>query len=103
MPAIVSQPASLTNNAGTSANFSIGATACTQLSYQWYCGTNVLAGKTNSTLGIASVCPTNVGDYHMVVTSAGLSTNSDFATLTVIYQAPTIMGVQMLPGTGGFL
>jgi hypothetical protein len=103
-PAIVSQPVSLTNNAGTSANFSIGATSCTQLSYQWHCGTNVLAGKTNSTLGIASVCPTNAGDYHVVVTSAGISTNSDFATLTVTsVQAPTIMGVQMLPGAGGFL
>ena len=102
MPLIVSQPACLTNDAGTSATFSVGATACAQLSYQWYLGPNVLAGKTNSTLSITSVGPINVGDYHMVATSAGLSTNSGFATLTVIYQAPIVAGGRMLPGTGGF-
>ena len=101
--AIVSQPASLTNNTGTRANFSVGATDCEPLSYQWYFGTNVLAGKTNCTLTIAPVGLTDAGDYHVVVTSAGISTNSSSATLTVIiYQGPTIVDGQRLPGPGGF-
>ena len=32
----------------------------------------------------------------------GGSTNSSLATLTVIYQAPTIVGGQMMLGAGGF-
>jgi len=101
--AIVSQPVSLTNNTGTRANFSVGATDCGPLSYQWYFGTNVLADKTNSTLTVAPVGLTDAGDYHVVVTSAGISTNSSSATLTVIiYQGPTIVDRQMLPGSGGF-
>jgi hypothetical protein len=101
-PVIISQPVSVTNYAGTSANFSVGASACTPLSYQWYLGTNSLIGETNSTLGIASVGPANVGDYHVVATTTGLSTNSNPATLTVIYQAPTIVGEQIFSGAGGF-
>ena len=102
MPLIVSQPASRTNFAGTTATFSVGATNCAPLSYQWYFGTNLLANETNNLLAIAAVGPTNVGDYYTVVTSSGLSTNSGLANLTVIYQAPTIVGGQILPEAGGF-
>ncbi|MEY2466003.1 MAG: mucin9, partial [Verrucomicrobiota bacterium] len=101
-PVITSQPVSVTNYAGTSANFSVSATACTPPSYQWYLGTNSLAGETNSTLSIASVGPANVGDYLATVTTGGLSTNSNPATLTVIYQAPQIVGEQILPDMSGF-
>jgi phosphatidylinositol-3-phosphatase len=102
VPTIINQPVSLTNNAGTSASFNVGAMACTPLNYQWYFGTGVLPGETNSTLGIASVGPANAGDYYVVVTSGGGSTNSDLATLTVIYQVPNVVGGQMMLGAGGF-
>ena len=101
-PVIVGQPASLTNNAGTNVCFSVDATACAPLSYQWYFGTNVVAGGTNSTLCLASIGPTNVGSYYVDVTSTGGSTNSAPATLTVIYQTPNIVGGQMMPGGSGF-
>ncbi|HXT13934.1 MAG TPA: Ig-like domain-containing protein [Candidatus Angelobacter sp.] len=101
-PQILGQPRSLTNNAGTSANFNVDAAACTAMTYQWYLEGNALAGETNSTLNIASVGPANVGSYSVVVSSAGGSTNSDPATLTVIYQAPRINGGQMMLGPGGF-
>lgn len=101
-PVMVSQPMSLTNNAGTTASFTVGATACTPWSCQWYFGINQLAGETNHTLSIASVGPANVGSYYAAVTSAGGSTNSGSATLTVTYQAPNFAGGQMLPGAGGF-
>jgi len=101
-PSFVSQPASSTNNAGTNVCFNVGATACAQLSYQWYFGTNVLAGETNSTLCIASVGPANVGNYHVVVTSGGVAMNSAPATLTVDYQTPNIVGGQMMLSGSGF-
>jgi len=101
-PVIVGQPASLTNNAGTNVCFSVDATACAPLSYQWYFGTNVVAGGTNSTLCLASIGPTNVGSYYVDVTSTGGSTNSAPATLTVIYQTPNIVGGQMMLGGSGF-
>jgi hypothetical protein len=101
-PVIVGQPASLTNNAGTNVCFSVDATACAPLRYQWYFGTNVVAGGTNSTLCLASIGPTNVGSYYVDVTSTGGSTNSAPATLTVIYQTPNIVGGQMMLGGSGF-
>jgi hypothetical protein len=101
-PDILDQPVSLTNNAGTSASFNVNATACTALTYQWYLGADALAGQTNSILNIGSVGPADVGSYSVVVTGAGGSTNSAPATLTVIYQAPRIIGGQMQLGASGF-
>ncbi|HAO78625.1 MAG TPA: hypothetical protein DCQ92_06545 [Verrucomicrobia subdivision 3 bacterium] len=101
-PEILGQPGSLTNNASTSASFSVNAMACTAMTYQWYLGTNALSGQTNSILNIPSVGPSNVGSYSVMVTSAGGSTNSAPATLTVIYQAPRIIGGQMFLDPGGF-
>jgi hypothetical protein len=99
---ITNQPVSVTANAGTTAGFNIGATAPTPLNYQWYFGTNLLAGQTNSALSIGSVGPTNVGSYYVVVNSGSGSANSALATLTVIYQAPNVVGGQMMLGAGGF-
>jgi hypothetical protein len=72
------------------------------LNYQWYFGTNALAGQTNSTLDLASVGSTNVGSYQVTVSSEGGSTNTAPASLTVIYQAPMLAGGQMMPGANGF-
>ena len=102
MPLITSQPASLTTNAGRNVSFSVSATDCATVSYQWYFETNLLAGKTGNTLSLASVGPTNVGSYHATVTSAGLSTNSSNANLTVTYQTPDVVGGQTLSGNGSF-
>jgi len=102
VPVIVTPPASQTNNAGTDASFTVEATACTPLSYQWYFGTNLLTGQTNSTLDLASVGPTNAGNYLVSVTSEGGSTNTLPALLTIIYQPPVLTGGQMLSGSAGF-
>ena len=82
--------------------FNVSAAACTAMAYQWYLGTNALAGQTNSILNLTSVGPANVGSYSVVVTSAGGDTNSAPASLTVIYQTPRVVGGQMLLGSGGF-
>jgi hypothetical protein len=101
-PMIISQPVSVTNNAGTTAIFDVGATAASQLYYQWYFGTNILTGQTNDTLNIASVGPADVGYYQVSVSSVGGTTNSSSATLTVIYQPPNVVGGQMMLGANGF-
>jgi len=82
-PAITSQPQSLTNVTGTAASFAVTATTCTPLSYQWLFDSTVIAGQTNATLTLASVDLTSAGNYTVTVTSAGGSTISSAATLTV--------------------
>ena len=98
LPQFATQPQNQTNNVGTSASFSVTASACTSLSYQWYFGTNSLAGQTNSALSLPSVAWSNAGNYHVVTTSAGGSTSSDPASLQIIVQAPTLVGGQILGG-----
>jgi Pro-kumamolisin, activation domain/Domain of unknown function (DUF5011)/Cadherin-like domain/Immunoglobulin domain len=82
-PVIFGQPPSRTNNSGTMANFSIAATACTPLSYQWFFNSTVLTNETNSTLLLASVSPGSAGNYSAVVSAFGGSTTSSVAVLTV--------------------
>jgi hypothetical protein len=99
---IASQPAATTNYAGTTASFTVVATAPAPLFYQWYFGTNLLSGQTNSTLSVPSVGPSSVGYYRVVISSLSGTTNSVPALLTVLYQAPNIVGGQMLPGANAF-
>ncbi len=100
-PVITGQPQSQTVAAGSGAIFSVTATACTPLSYQWYFGTNLLAGGTDSEFNLASVSFGDAGDYHVVVTSAGGSTSSDIADLQVGPGAPVLIRGQLL-GNGVF-
>ena len=45
VPVIVSQPQNATNNIGGTASFSLTATACTPLTYQWWFNGNPLGGR----------------------------------------------------------
>jgi hypothetical protein len=99
VPTISSQPSSQTSNLGSNVTFTVSATACTALSYQWYFNTNsALANQTNSTLTIASVAATNAGSYSVLITSAGGQTNSQAAVLTVVGQPqpPVLLTGQVL-------
>jgi subtilase family serine protease len=82
-PLILNQPQNETNFAGTDASFSVSASACTPLSYQWWLNSAALVGQTNNTITINSVSPANAGDYSVVITAASGSTTSTVATLTV--------------------
>jgi hypothetical protein len=101
-PVIMSQPASMTNNAGTVASFGVVATADMPLSFQWYFGTNVLPGQTNSTLTLPAVGMANAGLYFVVITNVAGSMSSAPAMLSVLYQTPCLVGERMMPGAGGF-
>jgi hypothetical protein len=93
LPVITNQPASRTNNAGTSAVFSVGAQG-PALSYQWLRagaslpnGGNV-SGATTMTLTLASVLSADATSYSVIVSNASGSVTSAPAGLTVLYPMP---------------
>ena len=78
---VVAPPTNKTACAGDTVAFSITATG-TALTYQWFQGTNTIAGQTNSSLLLNNVSAAAAGIYRVRVTGATNSiTNS--ATLTV--------------------
>jgi uncharacterized repeat protein (TIGR03803 family) len=89
-PTITTQPASRTNNAGTTAIFLVVASSLSPLSYQWReDGTNLvnagrISGATNSTLTMTSVSSSDAAIYSVTVTNLAGSATSSNATLTVI-------------------
>jgi hypothetical protein len=89
-PVILSQPQSQTNLIGSIATFSVAATACTPLSFQWYFNNGALAAKTNSTLTLSNINSTSAGNYFAVASASGGSTTSSVATLTVNLIATTV-------------
>ena len=93
LPVIASQPVSLTNLIGSSASFSVSASAFSPLSYQWWFGASMLSGQTNSTLTVSPVSLSSAGSYYVSVTSLGGTTNSLPATLTVLNPTPPVITV----------
>ncbi len=114
-PVITSQPASQIAPQGGNAAFSVTATGGS-LNYRWWFnGTNLLTGKTNSFLTLASLSTTNAGNYSVTVTNLAGSVTSSNALLSVV-TPPVIMtqptNLTVLQGsnasfsvtaTGGFL
>ena len=82
-PAITTQPASQTVNAGGSATFSVVATGTAPLAYQWRLGSAPLAGKTTATLSLTGVTTNQAGSYTVIVSNAAGSVTSAAAVLTV--------------------
>jgi hypothetical protein len=89
-PQILTQPQSQTNLVGTTANFSVGATACTPLAFQWFSNSVALAAGTNSTLTLSNITSAASGNYFIVVTASGGSATSTVATLTVDLLSSTV-------------
>ena len=82
-PLITRQPQSQTNLLGGAAAFSVHATSCGDISYQWSLGTNALAGETNDTLTIPNVQLSDAGDYSVLLANSAGSVTSAVAVLTV--------------------
>ena len=83
VPTISAQPVSITNNAGTTAAFSVGA-AGGSLRYQWKKDNVAIVGETNATLSLSGVLKADEADYTVVVTNSAGTITSDAAHLTVI-------------------
>jgi len=97
-PVILTQPQSQTNTIGTTADFSISATACTPVSCQWFFNNAVMINATNYALAILSVDPTNAGNYSVVASADGGSVTSSVVTLTVNLIPPSFKSVAAIPG-----
>src|SRR5207245_4825571 len=84
---VSSAPISLTNCAGTIANFTVSATG-TGLSYQWYKAGNAMTGQTSSSLTLNNVSASDADIYTVIVSgvcgnpvtnSASLAINQNLA------------------------
>jgi hypothetical protein len=89
-PQIVVGPLSQTNQAGSAASFSVAATACTTLSYQWFFNAAALAAQTNYTLNLTNLTTAAAGNYFVVVSASGGSSTSAVAVLTVQRRSATL-------------
>jgi hypothetical protein len=106
-PVITVQPASVTNNATTTATFSVTVSGTTPFTYQWYFnGTNALtnggniSGATNSSLTISNVLAANQGAYSVTVSNPAGTTNSTNAQLVVIDPYITVQPVGVTKSLG---
>jgi hypothetical protein len=82
-PAVVTQPSSRFATAGQSVTFTIAASGTAPLSYQWQKNGATIPGATNATLTLASVQPSDAGNYRVMVANAAGSVPSADATLTI--------------------
>jgi hypothetical protein len=99
-PAITTQPASRTVNAGTSVTLTVVATGTAPLVYQWYIGStgstgSPIAGAAGSSL---TVTPSTTTSYWVRVTNACGTANSATATITVNIAAPAPGGTSRTRG-----
>ena len=82
-PLILTSPQSLTNNAGTTAVFSVTSLG-SNLDYQWFKGSSPISGATGPTLTLNNVLSGDAAEYSVVVSNSLSSMTSAVATLTVI-------------------
>ena len=79
---VETSPSDQTVCPGDTATFNVTATG-TDLGYQWWEGTNVLAGQTNSSLELDNVTADEAGIYSVVASGAAGDPLTNSATLTV--------------------
>jgi len=83
VPVVVTQPISLTVYAGKPASFSVVATGGSGLSYQWYKGSQAIAGATAASYSIAETSSTDASSYSVTVSNSAGSVKSATASLVV--------------------
>jgi hypothetical protein len=102
-PVITNQPVSITNNAGTTATFTVMVSGTSPLSYQWFKnGTNQLSdslhiiGSASNVLTLSNVFGADRGQYSVVVTNAAGMAASSNATLAVIDPVITLQPTNII-------
>jgi hypothetical protein len=89
-PVIGTSPASITNNANTTAQFTVTLGSGSTPSYQWYHGATPLvdggnvSGATTPTLTLSNVFAPDAGNYTVVLSNLAGSVTSSVAVLTVV-------------------
>ncbi|MBI4625263.1 MAG: immunoglobulin domain-containing protein [Verrucomicrobia bacterium] len=102
-PAITTQPANVTVNAGQPASFTVSATGTPSPSYQWRKNDNSILGAINATYSIAAAQANDAGRYDVIVSNSAGAFISAAATLTVnVAPAITVQpaSVTVNPGQG---
>jgi hypothetical protein len=89
-PAFAGPPQTNTVPLGNSATFSVAATGSAPLFYQWYFGSTLLAGATQSTFTTNNVSYASAGNYTLVVSNLTTQIASVTNVLIVTAGAPTI-------------
>lgn len=79
---VTEHPDNATNCPGTAANFSVTALG-SDLTYQWYHGTNLLPEQISNTLSVTNVQTTNAGTYKVVITGGCGDTVTNCASLVL--------------------
>lgn len=82
-PAIATQPASLSIDAGQAARFTVSASGGGTLAYQWRKGGAAISGASAATYTIAATVAGDAGSYDVVVSNSAGSVTSAAATLAV--------------------
>jgi uncharacterized delta-60 repeat protein len=106
-PTFTQQPASRTNNFGTTAQLQVAGAGPEPLSYQWFKNGVALvdqgniAGSTSDTLVLSQVSKSDEGGYSTVLTNASGSVTSSVAMLTVIDPRITQQPVGVVRSVGG--
>ena len=100
-PVITNQPASTTNTAGQTVNFSVTAGGTTPLSYKWLFNTNAaLLNATNATLSLANTRLSQAGTYSVVITNVAGGVTSSPAILGI--KLPTVSAIAAPTATNGY-
>lgn len=68
-PSLETQPTEVTTLLGKAVSFQVSATGTPPFSYQWYCGSNSIAGATAPTLWVSNAGPAQVGSYWVAITN----------------------------------
>jgi hypothetical protein len=97
---ILSQPASQTVNAGSTAAFMVGATGAGPIRYEWYLNGAPVSDATTSALSVLASDAT-AGNYYVVVSNDRGSVTSSNATISVIDPpSVTVQPVSQSVGAG---
>jgi hypothetical protein len=99
-PSIVTQPVSVTVNAGNTATFAVGVDGSGPLSFQWRRDGANIAGATSAVLTFPAVALINAGNFSVVVTNSAGSITSSNAVLDVsAASTPTAPTITSQPST----
>jgi hypothetical protein len=100
VPSIVTQPASVTANLGSTATLAVGVDGTGPFSFQWRRDGVNITGATSAVLTFNSVALPNAGTFSVVVTNSAGSATSGNAVLDVTAVAtPTAPSITSQPAT----
>ncbi|HXJ55142.1 MAG TPA: immunoglobulin domain-containing protein [Verrucomicrobiae bacterium] len=99
-PRILQQPLSFTAAAGRNARLVVSASGTQPFRYQWRQDGRAMAGATSPVLALDDVSFFDATDYDVIVSNAHGSSTSRVATLSITFQPPSAVRIQMEPTNG---